>query len=90
MTSRVLVLTAAVLLSGCPQETPEVAVNTYVGKSYVRADPELAREAAAKVWAAIADEVRSASPDAPAIEATVTTHPPVTASAIPLPMLVLP
>ncbi|MEM6295683.1 MAG: hypothetical protein AAGA54_30700 [Myxococcota bacterium] len=78
MTSRVFLLAAAAVLAGCPQETPEVEVNTYVGKSYVRADPELARAAAGQVWAAIADEVRRAAPEAPVVEATVTTHPPTT------------
>lgn len=67
------------LASGCPQETPEVEVNTYVGKSFEHADPQLAREAAEKVIAALADEFAASTPDVPTVLDTVTTHPPRTA-----------
>ncbi len=67
-----------VLSTGCPQETPEVEVNTYVGKSFERSDPTLARKATQKVLAALADEFSASAPDAPVIVDTVTTHPPTT------------
>lgn len=72
------VLGLLVLATGCPQETPEVEVNTYVGKSFERTDPELAREAAEKVLAALADDFSAANPEPPAVLDTVTTHPPTT------------
>ncbi len=64
--------------TGCPEETPEVEVNTYIGKSFERTDPELSRAAAEKVLHAIVDEFEARSPNAPVVEATVTTHPPKT------------
>ncbi|MGH1341160.1 MAG: hypothetical protein ACRBN8_06390 [Nannocystales bacterium] len=64
--------------AGCPQETPEVEVNTYIGKSFERSDPELARKAAEKVLAALADEFAASTPKAPVVVDTVTTHPPTT------------
>jgi len=67
-----------VFSAGCPQETPEVEVNTYIGKSFERTDPELAREAAQKVLAALADEFAAKTPKAPTVLETVTTHPPTT------------
>ncbi|MBV1859343.1 MAG: hypothetical protein KUG77_13085 [Nannocystaceae bacterium] len=67
-----------ILVAGCPQETPRVEVNTYVGKSFERSDPELARKAAKKVFAALVDEFSASTPDAPAVVDTVTTHPPTT------------
>lgn len=67
-----------VLAAGCPQETPEVEVNTYIGKSFERTDPELARQAAQKVFAALADEFAAKTPKAPTSVDTVTTHPPTT------------
>lgn len=66
------------LTTGCPQETPEVEVNTYVGKSFERTDPELARRAAEKVLAALVDEFAASTPSAPVVLDTVTTHPPTT------------
>ncbi|MCR9164809.1 MAG: hypothetical protein ACE37F_15015 [Nannocystaceae bacterium] len=74
-------LAAAALVAtvtGCPQETPEVEVNTYVGRSFERNDPELAQQAATKVLAALAEEFEARTPEAPAALETVTTHPPRT------------
>jgi len=70
--------TLATLGTGCPEETPEVEVNTYIGKSFERTDPELSRQAAHKVLSALAKEFEAQSPKAPVIEDTVTTHPPTT------------
>ncbi len=70
----------ALLLSACPQETPEVEVNTYVGKSFEQTDPQLAREAALEVLSAVVGELRATAPQAPVVIDTVTTHPPWTAA----------
>ncbi len=61
---------------GCQGETPSVEVNTYIGKSYARNDPELAREAASQVFSAILDEIQAAAPTPAKVETTVTVHPP--------------
>lgn len=65
--------------TGCPEETPEIEVNTYVGRTFERNDPALAQEAAKKVLAALVEEFEARTPEAPHIEDTVTTHPPTTA-----------
>lgn len=64
--------------TGCPEETPEVEINTYVGRSFERNDPELAQASAKKVLAALAKEFEARTPDVPVLEDTVTTHPPGT------------
>lgn len=71
-------LAIGMVATGCPEQTPEVEVNTYVGKSFERTDPELARETTQKVLAAIAAELRATSPKPAAVEGTVTVHPPTT------------
>lgn len=71
-------LSLLALATGCPEETPEVEINTYVGRSFERNDPELAQEAAKKVLSALAEEFEARTPEAPVIEDTVTTHPPAT------------
>ncbi len=71
-------LSLLALTTGCPEETPEVEINTYVGRSFERNDPELAQEAARRVLSALAEEFEAHAPEAPVIEDTVTTHPPET------------
>lgn len=71
-------LSLLAVTTGCPEETPEVEINTYVGQSFERTDPELAQEAAKKVLSALAEEFEARTPEAPVIEDTVTTHPPAT------------
>ena len=73
---------AAVLLgllaTGCPEQTPEVEVNTYIGKSFERTDPELARKTTEKVLKAVVAEFRATAPEPEVPQDTVTAHPPTT------------
>ena len=75
-----LLAALAILVSttGCPEETPEVEINTYVGKSFEQSDPELAQQAVEKVLGAVLEEIEASAPDTPVAPDTITTHPPTT------------
>lgn len=87
MTSRqriaAALLTAALLPSGCAEETPEVEIKTYVGKSYEQKDPELSQRAALEVFKVAVPEMmgrdKNKASGGPTTLVPRTVHPPRTA-----------
>ncbi len=75
-------LTAALLPAGCAEETPEVEIKTYVGKSYEQKDPELAQRAALEVFKVAVPEMlgrdENKASSAPTTLVPRTVHPPRT------------
>lgn len=73
-------LTAALAPIGCAEETPEVEIKTYVGKSYEQKDPELAQRAALQVFkVAVPEMLGNGEPKAsegPTTGVPQTVHPP--------------